>query len=595
MNRLAHTTPLTLARVLAEIPTWTDLAPAYCKRLTTMVRAAPRVLDKPAEAIRLDAPGVGARLLKASAAEWGISAKSLPVYRSAVRALLRRLGLIAQRAVAAASMPEPWRQLLALVPPGYDSARIVPFAEFCAGCGLLPASVGTAAVASYMADLDSRLAVRDPRRAGRKLVTAWNGCVASIADWPAPPLVMPPARAKSYTPPFEAYPASFQAEIQALRARLSGTREGGLYAEDGEDDAQPLARPLRPRALTSRMNVLRLVAGALVLSGRPIETITSLGHLVEREALRAICSWHWAHAGRKASSNTGSIAITLRMLARHVARLDEPALRQVIADTAPLIPPPCREITDKNIRRLKQFEDPRKLAALLHLPEQVQQEAEILRERGLGKQAAWMAGVALGIEIELAMPLRLGNLVGLRLGHHLHGVFGRGEMVHVTIPPGEVKNTTTLTFRLGPDAVAMLRRYLTVFRPLGANAEGDFLFPNRDHGDIARQDNGFGRAIGEAVRRHIGARLNAHLFRCLAGVLILRENPDATSDLRLLLGHKSLETTLRFYALVCREQAAERHVARITRLREDSRLLAAATLGGRKIRRGTLSGRGSVR
>jgi integrase len=594
MNDPTRTTPPTLARVRAEIPTWTDLGPAYRKRLTTIVRAAPRVLDKPAEAIRLDAPGVGARLLKASAAEWGISAKSLPVYRSAVRALLRRLGLIAQRAATAAAVPEPWRLLLALVPPGYGSARIVPFAEFCAGRGLLPASVGTAAVASYMADCDSRLAVRDSRRMGRMLVTAWNGCAASIADWPAPPLVMPPARVKSYAPPFTDYPASFQAEIQTLRARLSGGCGGGLYAEDGEEDAQPLARPLRPRALTSRMNALRLTAGALVLSGRRIETITSLGCLTEREALRAICSWHWEHAGHKASSNTGSIAVTLRMLARHVVRLGEPALRQVIADTAPLIPPVCREITDKNIRRLQQFEDPRKQAALLHLPERVMEEAEILRERGLGQQAAWMAGVALGIEIELAMPLRLGNLVGLRLGHHLQGVFGQGEMVHVTIPPGEVKNATTLTFRLGPDAVAMLRRYLTVFRPLGPNAEGDFLFPNRDHGDIARQDGGFGKAIGEAVRRHIGARLNAHLFRCLAGVLILRENPDAISDLRLLLGHKTLETTLRFYALICREQAAERHVARITRLREDSRMLAAATFG-RRIRRGTLSGRGSVR
>jgi integrase len=594
MNSPAHTNPPTIARVRAEIPTWTDLAPAYRKRLTTIMRAAPRLFDKPAEAIRLDAPGVGVRLLKASAAEWGISDKSRPVYRSAVRALLRRLGLIARRAVAAASMPEPWRHLLALVPPGYDSARIVPFAEFCAGCGLLPASVGTAAVASYMADLDSRLAVRDPRRAGRKLVTAWNDCAASIADWPAPPLVMPSARAMSYTPPFTDYPAFFQAEIQALRVRMSGAREGGLYAEDGEEDAQPLARPMRPAAVTSRMNVLRLTAGALVLSGRPIETITRLGCLTEREALRAICSWHWAHAGHKATANTGGVAATLRIIARHVARLGETALRQVIADTAPLIPPPCREITDKNIRRLQQFEDPRKQAALLHLPERVMEEAESLRERGLGVQAAWMAGVALGIEIELAMPLRLGNLVGLRLGHHLQGVFGQGEMVHVNIPPGEVKNTTTLTFRLSPDAVAMLRRYLTVFRPLGPNAESDFLFPNRDHGDIARQTEGFGKAIGEAVRRHIGARLNVHLFRCLAGVLILRENPDAVSDLRLLLGHKTLETTLRFYALVCREQAAERHVARITRLREDSRMLAAATLGGRGIRRGTRGGRGGA-
>lgn len=590
MSNPSSPTPSTAAEVLAAIPTWTDLRPAYRKRLATVARALPRLFGKPAEAIRLDPARLGPRLLRATAAEWGISPTSLPVYRSAVRALLRRLGLIAHRTTAGAALPEPWRRLVGSVPPGYASARIAPFALFCADRGLPPAAVGADAVASYMDHLEASLAVRSPRRTARNLVTAWNTCLDAIPGWEAPPLAMPPPRVVSYAPEFAAYPAVFQAEVEALRARLGGGHDGGLYGEGA--DGAPLARPLRPEALVSRLAALRLAAGALVQSGRPIETITSLGCLVEREARRAICTWHWQRAGRRATSNTRAVAGTLRVIARHVARLEGTALREVIADTAPLMPPQAHEITEKNLKRLKQFEDPARLAALLHLPEQLVVEAERLRERGLGAQAAWMAGVALAVEIELAMPLRLRNLTGLRLGHHLHGLGERGRAVHVTIPHPEVKNGTTLTFGLGSEAVALLRRYLAEFRPLVPNADTDFLFPSRDHRGAARQASGFGKAIGEAVRRHIGAQLNPHLFRCLAGVLILRENPDAIGDLRLLLGHKGLETALRFYALVSREQAAERHVARITRLREETRLQAMAALGGRKLRRGTLGDAG---
>lgn len=586
-------TPPTAAEVLADIPNWTDLRPAYRKRLATIVRALPRVVGKPAEAIRLEPGRLGARLMRATAAEWGISAASLPVYRSATRALLRRLGLIAARRTTSGALPEAWRQFLDSIPPGYGTARLAPFALFCADRGLPPSAVSADTLTAYMGHLGASLAVRSPRRTARMVVNAWNTCIGAIPPWEVGLLTMPPPRTSSYAPEFAAYPAAFQAEVAALSTQLGGRADGGLYGDS--TDGTPLRRPLRPAALASRLAALRLAAGALVQSGRPITTIIGLRCLVEREARRAICTWHWERAGRRATSNTASVASTLRVIARHAVRLDTAALREVVDDTAPLIPPQTDEITEKNLKRLKQFEDPARLGALLHLPERLMGEAERLRERGQGQKAAWMASVALAVEIELAMPLRLRNLTELRLGHHLQGLADRRGSVHVTIAHAEVKNETTLTFRLGPEAAALLRRYLAEFRPLGPNPGTDFVFPGRDQRDAARQAGGFGKAISEAVRRHIGAKLNPHLFRCLAGVLILRDNPDAIGDLRLLLGHKGLDTTLRFYAAVTREQAAERHVARISKLREDTRLQAMAALGRRSLRRGTLNRAGGSR
>jgi integrase len=43
-------------------------------------------------------------------------------------------------------------------------------------------------------------------------------------------------------------------------------------------------------------------------------------------------------------------------------------------------------------------------------------------------------------------------------------------------------------------------------------------------------------------------RITVHQFRHLAGYLYLRQVPGGHETIRALLGHKSIETTIRFYA-----------------------------------------------
>ena len=62
------------------------------------------------------------------------------------------------------------------------------------------------------------------------------------------------------------------------------------------------------------------------------------------------------------------------------------------------------------------------------------------------------------------------------------------------------------------------------------------------------------KQISETIRRETGLRMHTHLFRHLAGFLILREHPGEFETVRLLLGHRSSETTTRFYSGM--EQAA---------------------------------------
>ena len=52
----------------------------------------------------------------------------------------------------------------------------------------------------------------------------------------------------------------------------------------------------------------------------------------------------------------------------------------------------------------------------------------------------------------------------------------------------------------------------------------------------------------KAARRHGGFTINPHLYRHLAAYFYLPDHPGDYETIRRLLGHKSLETTLMFYA-----------------------------------------------
>ena len=123
----------------------------------------------------------------------------------------------------------------------------------------------------------------------------------------------------------------------------------------------------------------------------------------------------------------------------------------------------------------------------------------------------------------------------------------------IRIEGREVKNDKSIDVDLGPHASEILTAYLKEFRHAIADEPGTALFPQQ--GGNARDPGNFSREITKRIYRETGLRVHSHLFRHLAANLYLDRFPGDYETVRRLLGHKKLDTTMKFYARLSNKAA----------------------------------------
>ncbi|WP_452032361.1 hypothetical protein [Azospirillum palustre] len=107
-------------------------------------------------------------------------------------------------------------------------------------------------------------------------------------------------------------------------------------------------------------------------------------------------------------------------------------------------------MTDKNRARLRAFDDPKHLLALLTLPERLMDKAE--RVAAPSRREALMAQTAVAVQILLLVPLRRLNLLLLDVHRHLcRSRSGRHAVVHLVIPAEETKTSQPIEAVPGGD------------------------------------------------------------------------------------------------------------------------------------------------
>jgi integrase len=187
---------------------------------------------------------------------------------------------------------------------------------------------------------------------------------------------------------------------------------------------------------------------------------------------------------------------------------------------------------------------------------------------GNPRHDAGLAWRAMLLEILLTIPLRLGDIQRLRFDQHLHREDPRGGPVTtIKIPPDQTKNDREVNAPVAPPLAAMLATWTSTFRPLIADPVCGFLFPGQGTGDKPLSPQSMRDAVKQVTGQYVGVTLSPHQFRHLAAERFLRDNPGQYEELRRLLNHATVETTIRAYARKEQGAALQRYDDIITEQR----------------------------
>ena len=307
----------------------------------------------------------------------------------------------------------------------------------------------------------------------------------------------------------------------------------------------------RPRSPREEWQI-RAFASALVRRGRDPASIRLLGDLIEIETFKEGLRYFLERNDTRRTPVIGGIAAALMAIARHHVRVEPLQLERLVAIVRRVAPDRRGGLTEMNRARLRQFDDPDNVRALLMLPATLLRMAVRSSDRQHG---ARQAELAVAVEILLMAPMRLGNLTQLDLERNLVKA-GRGSAVHIVIEAESVKNREPLEYPLPAQSARLLDRYLREFRPHLAPLSSTALFPGRD--GMPKQKDWLGKQISRTIRAHTGLCVNPHLFRHICGKLFLESNPGAHEVIRRVLGHRSIDTTISYYTGL-QTAAAVRH------------------------------------
>jgi integrase len=574
------------------IDAWADLSPGRRRDLKTAIRTLETLSGKPLVAIPFEPGTIEALFKRATPASCGLSAASFQSYRSWIRFCLRRLGLLGERRSTGAALSADWQAYAERLSVDRHWVRLKAFIAFCSAQGIAPAAMSDEVLHRYRDHLQKGDITGRTTQTARLAGKYWNQAIETIPGWSLPRLSPLQSDDRQYSLPFEQMPASFQADVKRFEARMRPEPGAGLYARK---DAGPV---LRPATVKTRLNAVRLIVGALINCGKTPDEFASLAVLVEPQNIEMALDWHYRRGNQKLGAHLGVLSSTLQVIAKYHVKLPDEQLQTALKLLKVAKPPKQKTITPRLSKLLKELEDPRRRAMLLHLPQHLMRLAEKKLsqhdplcgvERSFPRlEAARLAALATAIEIELHLPIRMENLAQLQMGQHLVKLDSHRErFTHLVIQTSETKTSVASECALQKETAKLIAHYVNAFRPFLLNSEGDFLFPGRFSAENSRGKSGLGRAISRIIRQEIGVDMNPHAFRAFCGSVILEANPHAIEDVRLLLGHTTFDTTLRFYRAIAPDQAAKRLGKLITSRRRETELQVAAAYSGSRSRHST--------
>ena len=552
----------TLAAVKAQLDQATDLTPRRADLMRAALGAVARLAGKPMDTVRLHPVDTIVLFERSTPAELRCAPKTYENYRSAIRMVLRRLGLLASRTGQQQIDDPVWRPLADSLPPAPEFIRLKGFIAYCSSHSLIPGDVSEADLHNYCAMRAEQNGGTKQHDQARRIADLWRKAIASVPNWPTQPLLV--VRRITQSLPISDYPATLGRQVDTYLGWLEGEDEGADTF---------LIRSRSPRTVVTRRDGIRRILHGALQSGIAMGDLVTLDVILSPAVYRPSMRWHLARKpGSEPNADTEQLAATLVSIATFRG-LNGDAMAALKRDALKLKRPPRYDVTPRTAKLLDQLDDPDQQAKLLHLPQTLMSEAKRLRDgwvdrRGVAHdprpiEAAYLAGVAVAIEIELILPLRIENLTNLRLGTEIQFPLGRkaGAPIAIRVAANLVKNKMAQDADLTGGSAQFVHRYISEYRPLLPGSHGEWLFPGQSGIERPRNRMSFGRAMMDAAHSQAGIKMNPHAYRAFVASLILDASPGDMETVRCTLGHSTSHTAAIYYKRHNSRQAAARVAA----------------------------------
>ena len=459
--------------------------------------------------------------------------------------VLKRAGIISVGSKRTATTTFGWAECLQQLSSD-DAKSMSPLGKFCSARDIEPPQFTLGIFDQFVDETLNHSTIKKRRETVARVVRVSNRARHSTPGWPLPELPKLD-NPRNFSLPKTVVPSSFWDDLNDYCTK-SVTKPENLF-----DKKWP--KQLKPDTVDRHRDQLWRAASAQIHAGRQPEEISDLAALLDLEWLEAGMNWQVDRAGDQFLPEHLNMAATWISVAKRWLRdlSLASAIREDIFDVIDDDLGPA-DFSEKNLRKLDQFDNPDSVNTFLLLPYTIW--AEIKKKKEITPTDAIEMAVAVAIEILLCTMMRRKNLVSLDRTQHFwpQSPTTQGKW-SIHLEAHEVKNDKTLNFPLRPSTISLLNFYIGKCRQLLLKQPTNRLFLGTDGIPLLGQD--VYHLVKSRIQKRLGLDVHLHLFRQIGAMLFLDAHPGKLGVVKTMLGHKGDKTTERFYARLKATKAIE--------------------------------------
>jgi hypothetical protein len=426
---------------------------------TTSLRRIAKALDKPLEVIPARLSAVRADLARLHHVPTGLTRKTLQNHRSNVKSALRWLAREKRIPRHGAPLTPAWEDLRAQINDQFVRWRLSSLMRFCSANDIAPTEVDEIVLERFLR-YRAQCGRATGDASGRRLARTWNSNVGKIQRWPARRLTEPAVKAFTELP-WSEFPEGFRRDVDQYLHALTKMRKGRRGRR---------IRPLKPSTIKARRVELAAAARMAVKTGVPIGDLNSLSALLSPDVVEKILDAYWAKNGETPKAFTIDLACRFVAIARETKCIDETAFQRLDEMRRDLEDRRGGGLTDKNTELIRQVLTPGVWNRVVKLPQNLMSTAKLQLSAPL--RAAVTAQLAVAIAILTVAPVRLANLVAIKLGINLIKPGGPDSNYWLVFPDHDVKNRVRLEYPFEQYLTRLIEEYVHDFRPMLQRGRG---------------------------------------------------------------------------------------------------------------------------